>query len=170
METNEMRTSALQNLPLEDDSPRLYLYSFVLRKQKFLTRNWLLILSSITEWLKAISFYPYSPAESWQKSALFRTVSKTWDLQYFSSRSLLFLLLVISLYNSTNPLKDFQHIRFWLKHHDVALISTFTPFLRAAAFLFFFAHLWTTKSFLYHKNVFIKSVSAFSLFLVFCIL
>lgn len=39
METNEMRTSALQNLPLEDDSARLYLYSLVLRKQQVLTQN-----------------------------------------------------------------------------------------------------------------------------------
>lgn len=60
-----MRTFALQNLPLEDDNAQLHLYSLALSEQKVLTQNWSLILSSITEWLKGISFYPYSPAESW---------------------------------------------------------------------------------------------------------
>lgn len=46
---------------------------------------------------------------SWKlskNSALFRTVSKTWDHQYFSSRSVLFLLLVMCLYKSTDSLME----------------------------------------------------------------
>lgn len=146
--------------------------SLVLRKPMLLTRNWLLILSFITEQLKAIPFYPYSPAESWAKIQRYseqylrhETIS-IFPAEAYCFSSWLCACTKVQILSW----KDIQQFRFWLKHHDVALITTFTPFLRAAAFLFFFAHLWTTESFLYHKNVFIKSFSAFSLFLVFCIL
>lgn len=44
IEANKTTTFALQNLPLEDDSTQLYLYSLVLRKQKVLTWNWFKIV------------------------------------------------------------------------------------------------------------------------------
>lgn len=164
MGTSELRASALQNPPLNRKmTAHDYLYSLVLRKEKFLTQNLSLIVSSIPELWTLFPFILICRLKIGKESALLRTVSKTWDLQ-----KLLVSPLGYILHNSTAALKDLQHTRFWVKHPDVALSSTFTPFLRAAAFLFFFAHLWTTKSFLSHKNVFIKSVSAFSLFL--CIL
>lgn len=138
--------------------------SLILKKPKFFAINPLLILSSIAEQLKVNHFYPCCPPVSWTKC-------QHYSGQHLRHEILLFLLLVICLYKSTNLL---------IQTHSTVQILTeaswrgtslyFTPFLRAAAFLFFFAHLWTTESFLCYKNVFINSVSSFSLFLVFCIL
>lgn len=113
-----------------------------------------------TRVMKAVSFYPYLPSENWQRGLL-RTVTKTWALEKLLGSLLGYI--PAQQYRSSQRLSTPQ-----ILSKASSLSSTFTPFLRAAAFLFFFAHLWTTKSFLSHKNVFIKSVSAFSLFL--CIL